>query len=175
MSFTRLFRCLLLLGALFGAQMQLRGQAPDHPGAAIYEKACAECHGRNGEGVKDEYDEPLVGERSLAALTKRIHRTMPEEDPGSLTPEEAAQVAAYIYEAFYSAAAQARLNPPKLDVARLTVPQYRTTVADLIGSFRGGFQNPPQGERGLKGRYSGRPVEKPKEPVPEDPNSGEVK
>lgn len=168
-------RCLLLLLSLLGVSAQLGAQPSEHPGAAIYQKSCAECHGKRGEGVKEEFDEPLIGERSLPALTKRIKRTMPEEDPGSLSDEEAAQVSAYIYEAFYSPSAQARLNPPKLDLARLTVPQYRTTVADLIGSFRGGFQNPPTGERGLKGRYSGRPVEKPAEPKPADENTGEVK
>lgn len=173
MTSSRTIRCLLLLSLFPG--IQLRAESAEHPGAAIYQKTCAECHGKQGEGVKDEFDEPLIGERSLPALTKRIKRTMPEENPGSLSAEEAAQVSAYIFEAFYSPAAQARLNPPKLDLARLTVPQYRTMVADLVGSFRGGFQNPPSGERGLKGRYSGRPIEKPQEPKVEDENTGEVK
>ena len=131
---------------------------------------------RKGEGVADEYDEPLVGERSLAALTRRIHRTMPDDDPGSLSGDEAAQVAAYIYDAFYSPAAQARLHPPQVDLARLTIPQYRTVIADLIGSFRNGFRTPLGTERGLKGNYSGVEIEKPKpEAKPEDENSGEVK
>jgi hypothetical protein len=103
---------------------------------------CAECHGEKGEGVKGEYDEPLTGNRSLAALTKRIVRTMPEDDPDLCVGEEAEQVAAYIYEAFYSPAAQARLKPPEVELARLTVPQYRASVADLVGRFRGGFQMP---------------------------------
>src|SRR5687768_3202391 len=85
-----------------------------HPGATVYTKVCADCHGKQGEGVKDEYDEPLIGDRSLAALTKRIARTMPDDDPGSLSPDEAAQVAAYIYDAFYSPAAQARIRPPQV-------------------------------------------------------------
>ena len=141
-----------------------------HPGAAVYTKLCANCHGDKGEGVKDEYDEPLVGDRSLAALTKRIARTMPDDDPGSLTADEAAQVAAYIYDAFYSPAAQARLRPPEIDLARLSVPQYRASIADLIGSFRGGFQMPAAARHGLRGSYSGVEIEKPK-----DGNTGEVK
>ena len=42
-----------------------------------------------------------------------------------------------------------------MELARLTVRQYRLAVADLVGSFRG---NPNWGtERGLKGEYySGR-------------------
>jgi hypothetical protein len=142
-----------------------------HPGAVIYQKLCVDCHGPQGEGVAAEYNEPLTGERSLAALTKRIARTMPEDDPGVLVGDDAAQVAAYIYEAFYSPAAQARRNPPEIDLARLTAPQFRTTIADLVGSFRGGFQAPAKGEHGLKARYSARP----RDAKPEEEKTGEVK
>ena len=169
------FTIRLLTGLSFGLLpiAGLPAAGSEHPGAAVYTKLCVDCHGKTGEGVKGEFEEPLVGERSLPSLTRKIHRTMPEDDPKSLTPEEAAQVASYIYDAFYSPAAQARLNPPKVDLARLTVPQYRTTVADLIANLRGGMEALPAGERGLKGRYSGRPVEAPKEPENED--TGEVK
>ena len=52
--------------------------------------------------------------------------------------EDAEKVAAYIYEAFYSKAAQARnpFRPARIELSRLTVRQYRNAVADLIGSFR---------------------------------------
>jgi hypothetical protein len=140
-----------------------------HPGEELYMQQCADCHGKQGEGVKEEYEEPLIGERSLPALTKRVKRTMPDDDPGSLTEEQAAQISAYMYEAFYSPAAQARLNPPEIELARLTVPQYRTAIADLVGHFRGGFQSAEGGEPGLKARYSGFAVERlgPKLPPPE--------
>jgi mono/diheme cytochrome c family protein len=53
--------------------------APEpHPGAALYKKHCAECHGDRGQGVEDEYDEPLTGEKAVEALGKYIDRTMPE-------------------------------------------------------------------------------------------------
>src|ERR1041385_336437 len=103
-------RCLLLVSVGILAIAPMRGDQPDHSGAAIFTKLCADCHGKNGEGVKDEYDEPLVGERSLEALTRRVKRTMPDDDPGTLTAEEAAEVSAYIYDAFYSPKAQARLH-----------------------------------------------------------------
>lgn len=153
----------------------LGAEDTEHLGAAIYARMCIDCHGKNGEGVKGEYEEPLTGNRSLSALTKRIARTMPEDDPGSCVGEDAAQVSAYIYDAFYSQKAQARLHPPEIEMARLTVPQYRTTVADLMGSFRGGFRQISKDERGLKGRYSGRPIEKEPEPKPEEAQTGEVK
>ena len=139
---------------------------PERTGAVIYQKMCAECHGDKGQGVKDEYDEPLHGNRSLDALTKRIARTMPDDNVGACVGEDATKVAAYIYEAFYSPRAQARLNPPQFDLARLTISQYRTTVADLIGHFRPGFDKPRGTARGLKAIYSGLQIEKPAEPTP---------
>jgi hypothetical protein len=138
----------------------------DHPGAVIYKKLCVECHGDKGQGVQDKYDEPLHGNRSVEALAKRIARTMPDDNVGACVGEDAAQVATYIYEAFYSPKAQARLNPPEFDLARLTVPQYRTAVADIVGRFRPGFDKPPGAERGLKARYSGIVIPKP-EPSPD--------
>ncbi|HEX8313182.1 MAG TPA: DUF1592 domain-containing protein, partial [Chthoniobacteraceae bacterium] len=167
----RRFILILLIGAAALSPGGVQAEPALHPGAVIYQKMCVDCHGPNGEGVKGEYDEPLIGNRSLQALTKRIARTMPEDDPGTCVGEDAEQVAAYIYDAFYSPLAQARLRPAELELARLTVPQYRTSIADLIGSFRGGFQMPAKEERGLKGQYSALAIEK---VVPTEP-SGEVK
>jgi len=171
----RIFSLHLSVSAVFCAALIARAEetSASHSGAALYARICADCHGKQGEGVKDEYEEPLVGDRSLATLTKRIARTMPDDDPGSLAPEEAAQVAAYIYDAFYSPAAQARLHPPQIELARLTVPQYRTGVADLIAAFRGGFKGRPDGEHGLRGFYSGIELDPPKPKKGDD--TGEVK
>jgi cytochrome c5 len=124
----------LALAALF-AVTGARGDETS-PGAAIFKKICAECHGPKGEGVPDKYDEPLFGERSIASLAKLIDRTMPDGEPEKVSAEEARQVAEYIYGAFYSPTARARNNPPKHELARLTNRQYRESVADLIGSFR---------------------------------------
>lgn len=149
------------ISALLCPVLPLLAQAPSPSGAAIYQKMCVECHGKNGEGVKDKYDEPLHGNRSLEALTKRIARTMPDDDVGSCVGEDAKQVASYIYDAFYSPQAQARLQPPEFDLARLTIAQYRASVADVIGRFRPGFDKPPGPQHGLKGFYSGLVIEKP--------------
>ena len=170
-NFRRIIQFLLLTAGLCKAPL-LGAEPPAHPGAAIYMKKCADCHGAQGEGVRAEYEEPLVGERSLPALTRYIARTMPDDDPGSLSAADAAQVAAYIYDAFYSPAAQARLRPARIEVARLTVPQYRTSVADLIGAFRGGWQPLSSAERGLRGQYSAVEIVPPKK-NPE--NTGQVR
>jgi hypothetical protein len=105
-------------------------------GETIYQKTCASCHGASGEGVAGKHDEALVGDKSVDALAKLIARTMPEDKPGTCTGEDAHSVAAYIHDAFYSPAARARLNPASVAFSRLTVRQYRNSVADLIGGFR---------------------------------------
>ncbi len=126
----------------------------DHPGAIIYQDLCANCHGAQGEGVPGKYDEPLIGDRTLESLARKIERTMPEEDPDTCVGEDARQVTAYIYDAFYSPAAQARIRPPEIDLTRLTVPQFRASVADLIGHFRSGSDKDWGHERGLRHFYS---------------------
>jgi mono/diheme cytochrome c family protein len=146
---------LVTLASLFLLAHTLPAAEPEHPGAAIYRKLCAECHGKNGEGVQDKYDEPLHGNRSVENLAKRIARTMPDDNIGACVGEDAKQVAAYIYDAFYSPQAHARLRPPEFDLARLTIEQYRNSVADLVGRFRPGFDKPPGAEHGLKARYQG--------------------
>jgi hypothetical protein len=139
--------------------------AAEHPGAIVYKKLCAECHGDRGQGVEDEYDEPLTGEKSIEALAKYIDRTMPEDDPEKTTAEDAKLVAAYMHDAFYSPAAQARLNPPKKELARLTIDQFRNSVMDMIGRFRmgPGFDRPINTEQGLKAFYRGVELPKPGE------------
>lgn len=141
---------LLLLATLL-AGTTVAATAADHPGRKVYLDKCANCHGKNGEGVRNEYADPLVGDRSLAALIRYIEKQMPEDKPGSCVGEPARQVSAYIYDAFYSPEAQLRSNPPRVELTRLTVGQYRTTIADLLGSFTG--VNKPVEGHGLKAEY----------------------
>jgi len=126
--------------------------AADAPsGEVVYRQLCAQCHGGTGEGDNKHYPQPLAGDRSIAELAEYIDKTMPEGAPEKCTGEEARQVAEYIFNAFYSPIAQARVKPPRIELSRLTVRQYRNTVADLIGSFRGSEAWPK--ERGLKAEY----------------------
>lgn len=128
--------------------------ATDPPGAAIFKNKCAVCHGTRGEGTK-KHEEPLEGSKSLAQLVELIGKTMPEDDPGTLSKPDADAVADYVYNTIYSPAAREKNHPARVELARLTVRQYRQAVADLVSSFRG---NTNWGaERGLKGEYySGR-------------------
>ena len=120
-------------------------------GAQIYAKQCASCHGAQGEGVKEHYGKPLIGDRTLPELTKVIVETMPEGEPEHCVGAEAEAVAQYVYDTFYSEIAQYRNRPASIDLSRLTVRQYENAVADLLRSFRGwsGWND----ERGLKAEY----------------------
>jgi mono/diheme cytochrome c family protein len=128
------------------------GFAPaDEPtGEQLYRQHCSRCHGKAGEGTK-KAPRPLVGDRSVHQLGKQIDETMPEDDPDKLDAAESLRVAEYVHQAFYSPTAQARLQPPRVALSRLTVAQYRNTVADLVGSFRPAPK--PDDRYGLKGEY----------------------
>lgn len=76
-------------------------------GEASYRSKCASCHGRNLEGDDDFCTLPLTGAEfwkrwgglSVGALYEKIHRTMPENQPGSLSGDEAAAVVSFLLKA----------------------------------------------------------------------------
>ncbi|MBO9621639.1 MAG: cytochrome c [Sphingomonas sp.] len=102
---------LLLVACLLTSAMA-RGAAPAggqaaptaERGQAIYAARCAACHGERMEGIEDA--PPLIGARfdshwrgRPAALLDKIRRSMPQDDPGSLSPAEAEVIVAAILEA----------------------------------------------------------------------------
>jgi cytochrome c553 len=126
------------------------------PGAALYAKKCASCHGAKGEGTK-EHPDALVGDRLLDKLADYVQRKMPEDKPGTLTKDEAKAISAWMYAGFYSREAQARNAPPRVELARLTVGQYRNAVADVVGSF--GEPGKWDDQRGLRAElFAGRRI-----------------
>lgn len=137
--------------AFYSAQANKASADDSLTGEQIYRQQCAKCHGAAGDGVLDQYAKPLVGDRPLDDLTKLIAETMPEDDPAACVGPEAEKVAAYVYDSFYSKAAQARRGGPRVELARLTVGQYRNAIADLIA----GFSEPGKwdDQRGLNGEY----------------------
>ncbi len=74
-------------------------------GNAIYTKTCAQCHGSSMEGV--DMAPPLAGGQfmsnwdgtTLSDLTDRIRLSMPQDNPGILSRQEAADVTAYLLSA----------------------------------------------------------------------------
>ena len=83
------------------------GKLDLHAGETIYMERCTSCHGADGQGVQigDKKAGPLWGPGSwndgagaarVYTLAGIIRYTMPYLNPGSLTDEEAQQVAAFI-------------------------------------------------------------------------------
>jgi cytochrome c553 len=127
------------------------GPAAAQPtGEQIYQKKCASCHGPTGEGTK-RHKPALAGDKSVAQLAELIAKTMPEDNPGTCTGPDAEKVAAYIHDTFYSREAREKNKPPRVELARLTVNQYRSAVADLIAYFRPAPK--PESKPGLRGEY----------------------
>lgn len=126
------------------------GWADDPAGEQIYRKLCASCHGPNGEGTQKNPD-PLTGDKSLEKLAAYIDKKMPKDAPEKCVGEDAKRVASYIFDAFYSPVAQARVRPPRIELSRLTVRQYRISVADLVASLT--EPGPAETRRGLKAEY----------------------
>ena len=152
-----------------GQRYYKKNLAAPRAGEAVYRQDCMSCHGPVGEGVAGKSDEPLVGEKSVAALAKYVAREMPEDDPGTLSMADATAAAEYVHQAFYSAEARARNHPPRIELAHLTVRQYRESIADLLGSLRGAAGTTESG--GLAAVYRERPERDPKKP---DRNRPEV-
>src|SRR6478609_9022929 len=94
--------------------------AEPRSGEVIFKAQCASCHGAKGEGVKTEYAQPLVGDKSLAELTELIEKTMPEGEPEAIDGVETENVAKYVYDSFYSPVAQARNQSARIELSRLT-------------------------------------------------------
>ena len=120
-------------------------------GAVIYRNQCISCHGSKGEGVKGEYEKPLSGNLSLKALIRQVEKTMPEGEAEECVGAEATAVTNYIYKNFYSK--QAQSQP---DLCRLTVPQFRQSIADLVGGFRSDWKEWNSTNRGLRLHCRGR-------------------
>jgi hypothetical protein len=152
-----------------GQRYYKKNLAAPRAGEVVYRQDCMSCHGPVGEGVAGKADEPLVGEKSIASLAKYIAREMPENDPGTLSLADATASAEYIHKAFYSGEARARNHPPRIELAHLTVRQYRESIADLLASLRNATSTTETG--GLAGTYRERPERDPKKP---DQNRPEV-
>ena len=153
------FLCVLLLSATVAVRADDTPQTADQStaqnlvlerGRAVYESRCVSCHGINGRGTT-EVPAPIFGDRPTSDLADVVSRTMPEGSPEDCTGDDARAVAEWMQQEFYSPEAQARLNPPRIELSRLTVSQYRNAIADLGTSFRWKVQPGP--ERGLKAEY----------------------
>jgi cytochrome c len=87
-------------------------------GATLYAEQCASCHGEDMSGVADLFP-ALVGdtfvtiwqERSVGELFEKISLTMPGLEPGSLMPEQTADLVADLLRASKYPAGATELGP----------------------------------------------------------------
>lgn len=146
-TFPQAGRLALLMAAVLA---HVGAASANDVGQALFEQQCAQCHGVRGAGT-DEYPDALRGELAPLQLAEQIRLTMPEDNPESLTADEARAVANYIHESFYASRGLVENEPPRVELARLTVRQHRRAVADLVGSFREPIHW--HGGEGLAGEY----------------------
>jgi len=117
-------------------------------GQQLYKAQCAACHGNALEGTVGA---PLAGDsflsdwsaRSLANLVDKIQKTMPFEQPGTLTRAQATDLAAYILEAGKFPSGPAELSEAML--AQIVFPTTRSSAAPTGASRAGRSLPPPEG------------------------------
>ncbi|MDP6373302.1 MAG: c-type cytochrome [Vicinamibacterales bacterium] len=102
-------------------------------GQAVYDGACALCHGRRLNGAPDDPDlrstPPLARARflrvwegrSLATLFEYTRATMPEDNPNSLTVQENVDVIAYMLSVGGMPAGADELQPDPRSLSRVAV------------------------------------------------------
>ena len=113
-------------------------------GGALYTNKCGDCHGKVMDGL---IGPPLIGDgflanwsaRPLADLVDRIQKTMPFEQPGSLSRQESADLLAYILQTGKFPAGPAELGDTTLAqvvmptaAARATIPAPEGNLAELM-------------------------------------------
>src|SRR5439155_450887 len=100
-------------------------------GQQVYQVQCGECHGMAMEGTTGP---PLVGDsflsnwsgRPLANLVDKIEKTMPFNEPVSLSRQQSADLAAYILQAGRFPAGQGELTEAAL--AQVAFPTIRSST-----------------------------------------------
>lgn len=109
-------------GAAAGGAGGLYADAQAKRGEAVYATICAECHGLRLRGAVG----PAVAgprfvarwkDKGIADVFEKIKTTMPESAPGSLTPEQSADVVAFILSSNHYPGGAAELTA---DAARQT-------------------------------------------------------
>jgi mono/diheme cytochrome c family protein len=131
---------IVALGGLLSVAVHAQSAGDATRGQALFKERCAVCHGEALEGLVGP---PLKGDEfaktwsSQPALVDKIQKTMPQDEPASLTPAQAGDLAAFIVRegsSLRTAAAAAPLAP----VASHATPAF-PPAANLAQLMRGIF------------------------------------
>ena len=143
-----LLQPLLLTGQVRSITQGVYSAGQAARGQQLYKAQCAGCHGNALEGTVGA---PLAGDsflsnwsaRSLANLVDKIQKTMPFEQPGTLTRPQATDLAAYILEVGKFPSGQSELSEATL--AQIVFPTARSSTAAAGVSRAGTSLPPPEG------------------------------
>ena len=117
-------------------------------GEGIYRQQCASCHGNKLEGSQGP---PLTGDfffsrwqaQPLSDLVNKLRNTMPADGPGSLTPQQSADLMTYVLKTGGFPAGKAELASDEAALSRIGWP--KTLVAATPASTGSGRVYPPLG------------------------------
>ena len=127
---------IVALGGLLSATVHAQSAGDATRGQALFTQRCAVCHGDTLQGLVGP---PLTGEAfakvwgNASELEQKIQKTMPQDDPGSLTTAQASDLVAFIVRA---GAANAARSAPAAPVASHDTPTFPPT-ANLAQLMRG--------------------------------------
>ena len=135
-----LLRSVSILGFILVSSLVVRAQAGDAmSGQALFKEKCAVCHGDALEGLVGP---PLKGDdfakawSNQSALVDKIQKTMPQDNPGSLSAAQVSDVVAFISRAGAAATAAAA---PVAPIASHATPAAFPANANLAQLMRGIF------------------------------------
>ena len=155
------FKRRAVIVALFAYTLVVRAQQPQTVqqgvytpeqatrGQGLYKEKCAACH---GESLGGGLGPPLTGDffisdfnkQPLSELVSKIRYTMPENDPGKLTPQQSTDIVAYILQVGKFPAGRAELRPDDAVLKQITWPAAAAQPApELAASHAPTF--PPAG------------------------------
>ena len=113
-------------------------------GRQLYQKQCAECH---GNALAGGIAPPLAGNSFLTAwrsqtlwqVATKIHNTMPQDDPGKLTPPQVTELLAYMLQGGKFPSGRTELGTDEAALSAIALPgapaQSAAAAASHIPSF----------------------------------------
>jgi mono/diheme cytochrome c family protein len=129
---------IVALGGLLSVTVHAQSAGDATRGQEIFKQRCAACHGETLQGLVGP---PLTGEAfakvwgNASELQQKIQKTMPQDEPGSLTEPQARDLVAFIVGA---GAATAARSAPVAPVASHDTPTF-PPAANLAQVMRGIF------------------------------------